>query len=73
MLYNDRMVSSALAWGSVFSVVFFKFNPDALSEMNQIWIVSSICIDGATLKIFVMCVSWFARKLAHRQTDTAIT
>ena len=47
---------------------FFQFNPNALSEMNQIWIDSSVCIDGATLKILV-CVSWFARKLAHRQTD----
>ena len=37
--------------------------------MNQIWIVSSICIDRATLEILFPCVSWFARKLAHRQTD----
>ena len=33
--------------------------------------------DGAMLKILVMCVSWFARKLVYRQTDrrtdTAIT
>ena len=54
--------------GSVFRG-FFQFNPNALSEMNQIWINSSICLDGATLKILVLCVSWFARKLAHRQTD----
>ena len=54
--------------GSVFRG-FFQFNPNALSEINQIWIDSSVCIDGATLKILVLCVSWFARKLAHRQTD----
>ena len=33
-----------------FSKVFYKFNPNALSEMNQIWIVSR-SIDGAMLKI----------------------
>ena len=71
MLYNERVVLSAL-WGSVFSV-FFSFNPNTLSEMNQIWIVSSICINGATLKILVLRVLWFSRKLAHRQTDTANT
>ena len=49
----------------VFSVFFYKFNPSAFSEMNQIWIVSSICIDGATLKILVLCVSWFTRKLVY--------
>ena len=70
MLYNERVVSSAL-WGSVFSI--FYLNPKSLSEKNQIWIVSSIGIDGATLKILVLCVSWFARKLAHSQTDTANT
>ena len=53
--------------------VFLYFIPNALLEMNQIWIVSSICIDKSTLKISVLCVLWFARKLAHRQTDTAIT
>ena len=57
---------------SVFRGVF-QFNPNALSEMNQIWIDSSICIDGATLKSLVLCVSWFARKLAHGETDTANT
>ena len=36
---------------SVFSVVFYKFNPNALSEMNQIWNVSRKSIDGAMLKI----------------------
>ena len=46
--------------GSVF-IGFFQFNPKALSEMNQIWTDSSICIDEATLKILVLCVSWFAR------------
>ena len=60
------------AWGSVFSS-FVLFYPNALSEINQIWIVSSICIDGTTLKIVILCVSWFARKLTHRQTDTANT
>ena len=55
-------------WGSVFRG-FFQFNLNASSEMNQIWNDSSICIDGATLKILVLCVSWFARILAHRQTD----
>ena len=53
-----------------FLEVFFKFNPNASSEMNQFWIDSSICIDGATLKMLLLCVSWFARKLAHRQTDS---
>ena len=52
----------------VFSV-FSYFIPNALSEMNQIWIVSSICIDGATLTILVLCVSGFTRKLAPGQTD----
>ena len=33
------------------------------------WTDSSICIDGATLETLVLWVSWFARKLAHRQTD----
>ena len=55
--------------GSFLEVFFFQFNPNALSEMNQIWIDSSVCIDGAMLKILVLCISWFARKLAHRQTD----
>ena len=55
--------------GSVFRDFFFQFNPNALTEINQIWKDSSACIDGATLKILVLCVSWFARKLAHRQTD----
>ena len=44
MLYNVRLVSSALC-GYVF---FFNFIPNALSETNQIWIVSSIHIDGAS-------------------------
>ena len=37
--------------------------------MNQIWIVSRGSIDGAILKILVLCVSWFARKFVYRQTD----
>ena len=53
----------------VCSVVYYKFNPNALSEMNQNWIVSRRSIDGAMLKILVLCVSWFARKLVFRQTD----
>ena len=63
-----------------FSLVFsilLHFIPNALSEMNLIQIVFSIVIDKATLKILVLCVSWFTRKLAHtrtdRQTDKAIT
>ena len=52
----------------VFSV-FSYFIPIALSEMNQIWIVSSICIEEVTLEIWALCVLWFARKLARRQTD----
>ena len=40
--------------------------------MNQIWIVSSIFLDGATQKILVLRVSWFARKLIHRQMDISV-
>ena len=36
---------------SIFSMFFYKFNPNALSEMNQIWIVSRESIGGAMLKI----------------------
>ena len=46
-----------------------QLNPNAVSEINQIWPVSSICIDGAMLKILALCVSWFARKLRDRRTD----
>ena len=35
--------------------------------MNQIWIVSSICIDGATLKISGVCL--VVRKKLGSQTD----
>ena len=55
----------------VFSV-FLHFIPNALSEMNQIWIVSSTCLDGATLKILVLRVLWLAHKIGSqtdRQTD----
>ena len=54
--------------GSVFRGYFLIY-PERFVGNEQIWIDSSICIDGATLKILVLCVSWFARKLAHRQTD----
>ena len=57
------------ACGSRFLEFFFQFNPNASSELTQIWTDSSVCIDGAMLKILALCVSWFARKLAHRQTD----
>ena len=52
-----------------YSVVFYKFNPNALSELNQIWVDSRRSTDGAMVKILVLCVSWFARKLVYRQTD----
>ena len=65
MLYNVRLFSLAL-WGSF---IYDNVIPKALSGTNQICIVCSISIDGATLRILVLCVSWFARKLTHGQTD----
>ena len=65
MLYNVRVVSSAL-WGSV----FYNSVPNASPETNQIWNVSSISTDRATLKILVLYVPWLVRKLTQRQTDS---
>ena len=41
MLYNVRVVSM-----SFLGLDFYNFIPDALSEMNQIWIVPSLTIDA---------------------------
>ena len=48
-----------------FFSVFFNII-QLIFEMNQIWIFSSICIDGATL---LLCVSRIPRKLGDRQMD----
>ena len=40
-----------------FRVFFYKLNPNALSEMNQIWNVSRKGIDRSMLKISVLYVS----------------
>ena len=39
------------------------------SPTRQIWIDSRGSIDGGMLKILVLCVLWFARKLVYRRTD----
>ena len=46
---------------------FFQFNLNALSEMNQIWIDSSIFIDGATLNFG--SVRLMVREKISPQTD----
>ena len=45
--------------------------PNALTETNQIWIVSSIRSDAENFGS--VYVSWFARKLTDGQTDRVIT
>ena len=73
MKYNEKQVNKELRGNSheaLFSgSIFENFIPNALSETNQIWIVSSISMVGAMLKILVLYVSWFTRKLTHGQTD----
>ena len=78
---SKKRITRSFSWGA-FSFLFFAFFiifPNAWSKINQMWIVFSICIDGATLKMLFLCVLWFARKLAQtdrqtdKQTDTANT
>ena len=50
--------------------VFYSLSPTHGGKWKKIWIVSSIRIDWATLKILVLCVLCFARQLAHMDKQT---
>ena len=51
-------------------LVFFKFYPRIVrNEPNLDCFQHNYYIEGATLESLVLCVSWFARKLTHGQTD----
>ena len=52
--------------GNSHEALFSECAPIALSEHTKFGLSSSKIIDGATLKMLVLCVSWFERKLMHR-------